>query len=154
MFQSDLYLLYLTADGPGIVYWDGMVGHSRKNGCWLYCGLLSHRKMGGCHYYPALIKPRDWCVVDSDHADTNAPNLSTGGSDAYTGSLMYLTASPNQAQYEARTTETGVMKPPLILGLPLTHSLGVPYFMTTDIMHLTANISNLLILLWRGSHDL
>ncbi|KAG2050112.1 hypothetical protein BDR06DRAFT_984129 [Suillus hirtellus] len=31
-FTSDLYLIFMTADGPGLIYWDGMVGHSRKNG--------------------------------------------------------------------------------------------------------------------------
>ncbi|KAG1823587.1 uncharacterized protein BJ212DRAFT_1476455 [Suillus subaureus] len=32
-FMSDLYLIFMTADGPRLIYWDGMVGHSRKNGC-------------------------------------------------------------------------------------------------------------------------
>lgn len=145
MFWSDWYLLYLTADGPGLVYWDGMVGHSGKNGCRLYCGLLGRWKTGGHHYYPALIKPRDRCTVGSDHADINIFDLSAGGSDAYTENLMHLTASPNQTQYEAWKTETGITKLPLILGLPSTRSLGVPYSITTDIMHLTVNISNLLI---------
>ena len=38
-YSSYVYLLFTTADGPGLVYWDGMVGHSGKNGCRLYCGL-------------------------------------------------------------------------------------------------------------------
>lgn len=32
VFTSDLYLIFTTADGPGLVYWDSMVGHSGKNG--------------------------------------------------------------------------------------------------------------------------
>lgn len=44
IFTSNLYLIYVTADGPGLVYFDGMVGHSGKNGCRLYCGLLGRRK--------------------------------------------------------------------------------------------------------------
>jgi hypothetical protein len=44
VFTSNLYLIYVTADGPGLVYFDGMVGHSGKNGCRLYCGLLGRRK--------------------------------------------------------------------------------------------------------------
>ncbi|KIJ06805.1 hypothetical protein PAXINDRAFT_33456, partial [Paxillus involutus ATCC 200175] len=59
VFRSDLYLLFPTADGPGLVYWDGMVGHSGKNGCRIYCGVVSRRKTNGRHYYPVLIKPRD-----------------------------------------------------------------------------------------------
>ncbi|KIK26897.1 hypothetical protein PISMIDRAFT_94218, partial [Pisolithus microcarpus 441] len=53
------YLLFTTADGPGLVYWDGMVGHSGKNGCRMYCGTLGRRKHHGKHYYPALLRPRD-----------------------------------------------------------------------------------------------
>ena len=39
-YLSYVYLLFTTADGTGLVYWDGMVGHSSKNGCCLYCGVL------------------------------------------------------------------------------------------------------------------
>lgn len=153
MFKSDLYLLYPTAAGPGLVYWDGMVGHSGKNGCRLYCGLLSCRKMHGHHYYLALIKPRDRCATGSDHPDVNMFDLPSGGSERYADNLRRLIASPNQTQYEQRKTETGITKAPLILGLRPSHSLGVPYCMTTDIMHLASNISDLLISLWRGTID-
>ncbi|KIK10693.1 hypothetical protein PISMIDRAFT_44454, partial [Pisolithus microcarpus 441] len=56
-FVSYLYLIFATADGPGLVYFDGMVGHSGRNGCHLYCGLLGRRK--GNHYYPALLLPNN-----------------------------------------------------------------------------------------------
>ena len=39
-YISNVYLLFTTADGPGLVYWDGMVGHSGKNGCCVYCDTL------------------------------------------------------------------------------------------------------------------
>ena len=51
-------------------------------------------------------------------------------------------------------TETGLTKPPLILGLDPSHLLGVPLCMTTDIMHLAGNISDLLISLWCGEMDI
>ncbi|KIK15825.1 hypothetical protein PISMIDRAFT_114576 [Pisolithus microcarpus 441] len=35
-FSLDLYLLFTTVDGPGLICWDGMVGHSSKNGCHVY----------------------------------------------------------------------------------------------------------------------
>ena len=41
------------------------------------------------------------------------------------------------------------MKPPLLLGLNLTHSLGVSNCLTTNIVHLISNMSDLLIQLWR-----
>ncbi|KIO09935.1 hypothetical protein M404DRAFT_101299, partial [Pisolithus tinctorius Marx 270] len=58
-FQANLYLLFTTANGPGLVYWDGMVGHSSKNGCRMYCPTPGRRKTHGTHYYPALLRPRD-----------------------------------------------------------------------------------------------
>ena len=39
VFRSDIYFLFTTADEPGLVYWDGLVGHCGKNGCRLYCGI-------------------------------------------------------------------------------------------------------------------
>ncbi|EGN91266.1 hypothetical protein SERLA73DRAFT_29518, partial [Serpula lacrymans var. lacrymans S7.3] len=44
VFCLDIYLLFPTADGLGLVYWDGMVGHSGKNGCRIYCGILGQHK--------------------------------------------------------------------------------------------------------------
>jgi len=60
-YLSDIYLIFTTADGPGLVYWNGMVSHSGKNGCRMYCGTISRRKTNGKHYYPALLKPCDRC---------------------------------------------------------------------------------------------
>ena len=61
-YISNLYLLFTTADGLGLVYWNGMVGHSGKNSCRMYCGVLSRQKTKGKHYYPALLKPRNRCT--------------------------------------------------------------------------------------------
>ena len=58
-YVSHVYLLFTTVDGPGLVYWDGMVGHSGKNGCRLYWGLPGRQKERGHRYYPALLCPRD-----------------------------------------------------------------------------------------------
>ncbi|KAJ8589580.1 hypothetical protein M405DRAFT_899515, partial [Rhizopogon salebrosus TDB-379] len=116
-FISNLHLLFTTADGPGLVYWDGMVGHSGKNGCRMYCGVLGRRKTRGTRYYPALLKPLDRCVVGSDHASIDVTQIPLGGSDDYADNLKHLVTSPNQRQWEIRKTETGLTKPPLILGL-------------------------------------
>ncbi|KIO07269.1 hypothetical protein M404DRAFT_51257, partial [Pisolithus tinctorius Marx 270] len=58
-YSSNVYLLFTTADRPGLIYWNGMVGHSGKNGCHMYCGAISRCKTNGKHYYPALLRPRD-----------------------------------------------------------------------------------------------
>ena len=50
-------------------------------------------------------------------------------------------------------TKTGLMKPPLILGLDPKRSLGVPLSINTDTMHLAGNLSDLLISLWHGTID-
>jgi hypothetical protein len=153
IFKSDLYLIFTTADGPGLVYWDGMVGHSGKNGCRLYCEVMGRRKTRGTHYYPALLKPRDRCVAGSDHGDIDVSNLPPSGSDGYADNLRRLVASPNQRQWEIRRTETGLTKAPLILGLHSSRCLGVPHCMTTDVMHLAGNLSELLLGLWRATLD-
>ncbi|KAG2066235.1 hypothetical protein BDR04DRAFT_1130108 [Suillus decipiens] len=46
VFTSDLYFLFTSADGFGLIYWDGMVGHSGKNGCHLYCGVRGRHGAG------------------------------------------------------------------------------------------------------------
>ncbi|KAI9568685.1 hypothetical protein HD554DRAFT_2204915 [Boletus coccyginus] len=144
-FQYNPYLLFPMADSSSLMYWDGMVGHSGKNGCHLYCGILGHRKTHGCHYYPVLIKPRDQCLAGSNHSDLDVFNLPLGGSETYASNLQRL--------YEQHQIKTGITKAPLILELNCHHSLGVPYCMTTNIMHLAGNLSNLLIALWRGTID-
>lgn len=130
-----------------------MVGHSGKNGCHTYCGVRGRRKTQATHYYPALLKPRDQCVEGSDHPDVDVCKLPPGGSANYADNLLQLISSPNQWQLDLRKTETGITKPPLIMGLSPSRCLGVPHCMTTDIMHLTANLSDLCLNLWRGTMD-
>ncbi|KIK17037.1 hypothetical protein PISMIDRAFT_635038, partial [Pisolithus microcarpus 441] len=152
-YLSDLYLIFTTADGPGLVYWNGMVGHSGKNGCHMYCGVLSRRKTQKKHYYPALLRPRDRCAAGSDHNDIDVFNLPLGGSTEYANNLNTIVSIRNKTQWDKKKTDTGLTKPPLLLALQPTRCLGVPLCMTTDIMHLAGNISDLLISLWRGTID-
>ena len=151
-FKSGLYLLFKTADGPGLVCWDGMVGHSGRKGCRVYCPMQGRRKNQGTHYYPALLKPLD-NIPGSDHPDINIFQLPLGGSGDYADNLMRVISAPSQQQWEICRTETGITKPPLILGLEPSRSLGVPLCMTTDLMHLASNLSDLLISLWRGNME-
>ena len=102
VFQSDLYLLFTTADGPGLVCWDGMVGHSGKNSCHLYCPMPGRCK--GTHYYPALLRPQGNCIAGSDHLDINVFQLPLGGSGDYAHNLEHLISSPSQQQWDLRKT--------------------------------------------------
>ncbi|KIK92105.1 hypothetical protein PAXRUDRAFT_13423 [Paxillus rubicundulus Ve08.2h10] len=144
-YISHLYLLFTTADGPGLVYWDGMVGHSGKNGFHVYCGVLGCCKDHGTHYYPALLSLHDRTVAGLDHNDIDTFEVPQGGSAEYADNLKKIVSVCNQTQWDRMKTETGLTKPPLILGLNSTHSLGVTLCMMTDIMHLAGNLSNLLI---------
>ena len=130
-----------------------MVGHSGKNGCCLYCGVCGHRKEHSTHYYPALLCPHDHIVPGTDLHDFNVFNLPEGSSSDYGDNLKKIISVHNQTQWDKMKTETGLTKPPLILGLDPTRSLGVPLSITPNIMHLANNISDLLISLWHGTMD-
>jgi len=128
-YISNLYLLFTTTDGPGLVYWNGMVGHSGKNGCRMYYGVLSRQKMRGKHYYPALLKPRNRCTQGSDHPDIDVFKLPPGGCTNYADHLSTIISAPNQMQWDKQKTKTGLTKPPLILTLsipwcPFVHDNG------------------------------
>ncbi|KAG0701436.1 hypothetical protein DFH29DRAFT_990075 [Suillus ampliporus] len=135
-FISNIHLLFTTTDGPGLVYWDGMVGHSGRNGCRMYCGVLGRRKTCSTQYYPVLLKPLDRCTHGSDHTSINVTQIPLEN-------LCRLVAAPNQRQLDLKKTETGLTKPPLILGLSPSHY----------VMHLAGNISDLLLALWCGTLD-
>lgn len=130
-----------------------MVGHSGKNRCCLYCGLPGQRKERANHYYPALPCPHDHVAEGSNHTDIQVFNFPPSGSSDYSINLNKIIAVPNLTQWDKMKTETGLTKPSLILGLDRTRSLGVPQCMTTNIMHLSGNISDLLISLWHGKMD-
>ncbi|KAG2349710.1 hypothetical protein BDR05DRAFT_972677 [Suillus weaverae] len=151
IIKSDLHLIFMTADGPGLVYWDGMVGHSSKNGCQMYCGLRGRHKTCGTHYYPVLLKPHNHCIAGSDHANIDAFTIPLGSADDYSKNLELIVTIPSQPQYELKQTETGLMKPPLIFSLSPQCCLSVLLCMTTDIMHLVGNLSDLLLVLWCGT---
>jgi len=152
-YISNVYLLFTTADGLGLIHWDGMVGHSGRNGCHLYCSILGRQKECGTHYYPALLHPLDHAVDGSNHPNIDVFELPLGGCSHYAENLACIVSVANQTQWDKMKTETGLTKPPLILELDCRQSLGVPLSITTDIMHLAGNLSDLLISLWRGTMD-
>lgn len=153
IFLSHPYLFLATADGPGLVYFDGMVGHCGKNGCRLYCGVIGRRKERGTHYYPVLLHPNNFHVAGCDHPDVDVFNLPLAASHDYAANLLHLVSLPNQRQYDKRKTETGITKPSILLGLNPSHMLQVPVCFSTDIMHLAGLLSDLLLSLWRGTMD-
>jgi hypothetical protein len=143
-----------TADGPGMTYLNGLVGHHGKNGCRLFCSLPGRRKRGKSQYYPALSKPTNYSVEGSDHPDINIKDLPSMSSEDYEQKLAFVVQSSSETQYKKRRLDTGIVKPSIFLGLNPCHRLDLPGCFGSDIMHLAAlNIPDLLINLWRGTID-
>jgi len=154
IFTSHPFLAFVTADGPGMTYLNGLVGHHGRNGCRLSCPLVGRHKPGGTHYYPARLKPNNYTLSGCDHLDVDISVLSRPSPETYLANLAYLQQSPNQTQYKTRRLETGISKPSLFSGLPPQRILGIPGCFGSDIMHLTAiNIPGLLLDLWCGTMD-
>ncbi|KAG2336118.1 hypothetical protein BDR05DRAFT_978857 [Suillus weaverae] len=145
VFKSTPFLALATADGPGMVYLNGLVGSHGGNDCWLYCGASGH-------YYPALLKPNNYNHAGSNHPDIDVKSLPAASSGNYLENLKYLMQSHTQTQYEQRRLETGILKPTIFLGIQPNNILGIPNCFGSNIMHLAAiNIANKLIPIWHGS---
>lgn len=159
LFRSYPFLAYLTADGPGMQFINGLVGHSSRFGCRLYCPIQGRHKPGAGHYYPACLKPRNYDVEGSNHEDFSIRTLTQAGTSSpedtvirYERNLAKVKASLNNAQYEKNCLETGIAKPSLVSGLPGDCIFGIPSCFPADIMHLVAlNIPELLLGLWRAT---
>jgi hypothetical protein len=147
--HSKIFLMLLTADGPGMMHVTGFVGYHGKHGCHLYCRLQGHHEPAGKHYFSALLKPVDYKVEGCAHEDIDIRNLPRPSREQYLKNLQYLIALPSQTQYRAWHLEAGISKPSIFSGLDHTSTLGLPCSASSDIMHLAAlNIPDLLISLW------
>jgi hypothetical protein len=105
------------------------------------------------------LRPTGFSVGGCDHDDVDLNTLlaahSLQSSKAqYAADLDIVIKSPNQAQYEKRRLQTGLIGLSIFSGLPAKHTLGVPALFVLDIMHLpTLNIPDLIIPLWRATFD-
>lgn len=154
LFISKLFLGLNTADGPGMVYLNGLVGHHGKYGCRLYCSVPGRHKPNGPHYYPALLKPDNYVMHGCDHGDISHFESTSTSSTWYLQNLRYLLLSPNETQYKKQRLETGITKPTIFLGITSNRILGIPGCFGSDVMHLgTFNLADLLISLWHGLLD-
>ena len=153
--HSRVFLVLLTADGPGMMYITGLVGYHGKHRCQLYCGMARRREAQGKHYFPALLKPLNYEVEGSMHADIDIQCLPSPSHQQYSINLCYLVTLPNESQYRARHLATGISKPSIFSGLDCSSTLGLPHSAGSDIMHLgELNLSDLMISLWRGTNRL
>ena len=151
-YLSLLHILFATADGPGMTYLNGLVGHSGKIGCRLWCGLAGRHKQGAPIYYPVLFKPNDYEVAGCNHGDVDPAHVRPIDTVRYSENLRTVCASTTQSRYEKNRLETGICKPSIFSGLE-PHIMGVPNMFPSDIMHLILNLADILINLWRGTLD-
>lgn len=146
VFISKPFFALGTADGPGMIYLNGLVGYHGKSGCHLYCSVVGQHKPGGSHYYPVLLKPHNYRVEGCDHDDISYTALPDCSLDRYHENLHHLMAAGNETQYKKCRLMTGISKPSIFLGLQPQKSLPVPSCFGSDIMHLAAlNLPDLLI---------
>ncbi|KDQ51981.1 hypothetical protein JAAARDRAFT_73289 [Jaapia argillacea MUCL 33604] len=149
--SSHLYIILATADGPRMTYLNGLVGHSGKVGCRLWCGLVGRHKAGQPKYYPVLFKPDDYAVAGCNHEDVPPHQVRSIDCTKYLLSLAEVCASPRQGVYEIRRRESGICKPSIFSGLSPDSILGIPRMFPGDIMHLVLNLADILLNLWRGN---
>ncbi|GLB36899.1 hypothetical protein LshimejAT787_0311860 [Lyophyllum shimeji] len=151
--RSTPFVSLATADGPAMTNMTGMVGHSGKFGCRLYCGLPGRRRDGDGHYFPLLQKPDNYSVAGCDHPDVTFKDLAQYRENCdtrYQTNLRQLIAAENPSQYNNLRLSTGLCKQTLFSGL--RHAIGIPNIFVMDLMHLTAlNDPDLLLGLWRGT---
>ncbi|KAG6896261.1 hypothetical protein C0992_009418 [Termitomyces sp. T32_za158] len=153
LYKSKLYIVLATADGPGMVYLNGLVGHSGKIGCRLWCGLVGRKKPGSSYYFPLLSKPNNYVAPGCDHDDVPAHIIRDIDADRYNANLALVVSSRTKQEYELNRRETGICRPSIFSGLPNGSYLGVPRMFPGDIMHLILNLADLLIPLWRGKFE-
>ena len=150
-------VIFATADSLGGAAMSGMVGHSGKYGCRLYCNMPSRHRTGDGHYYPAMNTPQNYTVSGCDHADVLDSDLAlhrTQIDQKYQRNLNYLLASNTQTEFRVRRLEVGLCKQTLFSGLPY-QPLPVPNVFTMDIMHLTVlNDPDLFLKLFTGKMNI
>ena len=152
IFTSYLFFLFGMADGPGMTYLNGLVGHTGGVGCRLHCDVPGRRKAGAPTYFPAALKPRDYNISGCNHPDVNLQVDRTPNPSKYAQNLNLVLASPNEAKYKANWLKTGIVKPSIFSGLPSTWAFLIPNCFPLNLIHLASlNIPDLLISLWRGT---
>lgn len=143
-----------TADGPGMTYLNGLVGHHGAYGCRLYCPTKGRHKPGGGHYFLAHLKPDQYSLLGCDHDDVDVRNIPPPSSAEYTQNLAYLQGATNETNFKERRKDTGISKPSIFSGLPPRRMLEIPGCFPADLMHLVSlNLTDLFIKLWRGTLD-
>ena len=152
VFTSYLFFLFRTADGPGMTYLNGLVGHTGGLGCHMHCDAWGHRKPGTSTYFPAALKPINYNVTGCNHGDIDLRADHKPDPTQYQQDLITVLVSPNETKYQANQLKTGIVKPSIFSGLSPTCTFPIPNCFPLDLMHLASlNIPDLFINLWQGT---
>jgi hypothetical protein len=103
LVKSRPLVVFGTADSPGSAFMSGMVGHSGRVGCHLYCDMLSQHRMHDSHYYPTMNRPHNYNVDGCCHLDISDANLEQfqeGLPSKYKQNMEYLLAVRTTADYK------------------------------------------------------
>ena len=149
-------VLFGTADSLGSAAMSGMVGHSGRYGCRLYCDMPGRRRDKDTHYYPVMKLPHAYSVNNCCHVDVSVNDLSLYRKNLpwkYEQNIKHLLGSDSEKQFRERRLEFGLCKQTLFSGLPV-QVLPVPSIFTMDIMHLSVlNDPDLFMKLFTGKLD-
>ena len=145
-------IIVATADGPGAAAMSGMVGHSGKYGCRLYCEIRGQHQEGVGHYFLIMKKPSGgYNVEGSNHKDMTCQNLKKYRDNIpkqYKQNIKKLLTAKTKTKYKELCLETSLCKQTLFSAMKM---LGVPNIFIMNIMHLSdLNDSNLFLGLWQG----
>jgi hypothetical protein len=113
MFYSKLFIALATADGPGMTYLNGLVGHKGKSGCRVFCSFPGRRRERARIYYPAFLKANGPPVRGADHADISFTTLRAMDSAGYDRALAKACQSTSNAEFERQRLASGICKPSL-----------------------------------------
>ena len=91
-------------DGPSTTYLNGLTGHLGTFGCYIYCLVKGCRKES--HYYPALLKPANYNIEGSNHADVNESCLPLDNKKKYLSAVQKVLQSNTNAIYEENYKKT------------------------------------------------
>ena len=149
-------ILFGTADSLGSASMSGMVGHSGRYGCHLYCDMLGRRRDGDTHYYPVMKLPRAYSIEGCCHADISVEDLRQYRKNLpwkYERNINHLLSATSEKMFRKHQLDVGLCKQTLFSGLPV-QLLRIPSIFTMDIMHLSVlNDPDLFLKLFTGKLD-